>query len=48
MISLIIAYYKNIPALELIFESLKLQTFHDFEVIIAEDDNADETILFLE
>ena len=48
MISLIIAFYKNIPALELIFESLKQQTFHDFEVIIAEDDNADDTVLFLE
>jgi glycosyltransferase involved in cell wall biosynthesis len=48
MISLIIAYYKNIPALELIFESLKRQSFHDFEIIVAEDDDADETVLFLE
>ncbi|MDR2562693.1 MAG: glycosyltransferase [Prevotellaceae bacterium] len=48
MISLIIASYKNIPGLELIFEALKRQTFQDFEVIVAEDDNAAETVLFLE
>jgi len=38
-ISLIIAYYKNIDALDLILKALQKQTFTDFEVIIAEDDN---------
>ncbi len=38
-ISLIIAFYKNITALELIFKALERQTYTDFEVIIAEDDN---------
>ena len=37
-ISLIIAYYKNDIALELILKSLKKQSYQDFEVIIAEDD----------
>lgn len=37
MISLIIAVYKNVNALELILQSIALQTFHEFEVIIAED-----------
>ena len=38
-VSLIIAYYKNINSLNLILESLKLQSNLNFEVIIAEDDN---------
>jgi glycosyltransferase involved in cell wall biosynthesis len=38
-ISLIIAYYKNLDALDLILKALQKQTFTDFEVIIAEDDN---------
>jgi glycosyltransferase involved in cell wall biosynthesis len=37
MISLIIAVYKNIPALKLILQSVQAQTFRDIEVIIAED-----------
>jgi glycosyltransferase involved in cell wall biosynthesis len=36
--SIIIAYYKNPTALELILKALELQSFQDFEVIIAEDD----------
>jgi glycosyltransferase involved in cell wall biosynthesis len=36
-ISLIIAVYKDVLALELIIESLKKQTYRDFEVVIAED-----------
>jgi len=47
MITLIISYYKNIPALTLIFEALKRQTFREFEVIVAEDANDDTTVLFL-
>lgn len=36
--SIIIAYYKNPNALELILKALELQLLRDFEVIIAEDD----------
>jgi len=41
-VSLIVAVYKDIEALKLIIESLKMQTYKDFEVIIAEDNNAKE------
>ncbi|MGO2356572.1 MAG: glycosyltransferase [Marinomonas foliarum] len=37
-VSLIIAVYKRVDFLELIFKSLENQTFRDFQVIIAEDD----------
>jgi len=37
-VSLIIAYYKNTAALDLIFRALQTQSFSNFEVIIAEDD----------
>lgn len=37
MISLIIAVYNNAQALDLILQSVKVQTFLDVEVIIAED-----------
>ncbi|PRM97530.1 glycosyltransferase [Aliarcobacter cryaerophilus] len=36
-VSVIIAVYKDVEALELIIESLKNQTYKNFEVIIAED-----------
>ncbi|MDH4945459.1 glycosyltransferase [Sulfurimonas sp. C5] len=36
-VSLIIAVYKDVQALELIFKSLALQTYKNFEVIVAED-----------
>ena len=39
MLSLIIAVYKNIAALELIFDTLLLQSFKNFEVIVAEDND---------
>jgi len=42
-ISLIIAFYKNIAALELILKALQKQTYQDFEIIIAEDDCNTET-----
>lgn len=45
--SLIIAYYKNLAFLDLILQSVALQSEKDFEVIIAEDDNANTTIEFL-
>ncbi len=38
--SIIIAYYKNSIALELILKALEMQSLQDFEVIIAEDDVA--------
>jgi len=41
MISLIIAVYKNVKALDLILQSLAQQTYSNFEVIIAEDGEDD-------
>lgn len=38
-LSVIIAYYKNIPGLDLILKALAQQSYRNFEVIIAEDDN---------
>lgn len=46
--SVIVTLYKNLPFIDLIFQSLALQTEKDFEVIVAEDDNAPETLVFLE
>lgn len=40
MLSLIIAVYKNIDALNLIFKSLNAQSFKIFEVIVAEDNDS--------
>jgi len=39
-VSIIIAIYKDIEALSIILESLKLQTYKNFEVIVAEDNNS--------
>ena len=36
-ISLIIAFYNKIDRLKWVFEALKLQTFKDFEVVVADD-----------
>lgn len=47
MISLIIAYYKRLDFLKLIFQSLEKQSFRDFEVIIAEDNNEPVTAEFV-
>jgi cellulose synthase/poly-beta-1,6-N-acetylglucosamine synthase-like glycosyltransferase len=46
-ISIIIAVYKNIPALDLIFKSLARQSFQDFEAIVAEDNNALDMAIFV-
>jgi GT2 family glycosyltransferase len=46
-ISLILAFYRNFDALELIFQALSIQTYKNFEVIIAEDDNNPITPGFL-
>lgn len=47
MISLIIAFYKRFDFLELILHSLDVQSFKDFEVIIAEDNNDAQTVEFI-
>lgn len=47
-ISVLLAYYKNLPALELVLEAFSNQTYPDFELIIAEDDNNPDTGEFLE
>ena len=47
-VSIIIAFYKNTNALALIIKALALQTYHRFEVIIAEDDNNPATKLFID
>jgi len=47
MNSLIIAYYKNLPALELIFNALCVQSNTNFEVIVAEDAQDNETVDFI-
>jgi len=46
-ISLIISFYKNIPALEVILLSLERQSVQPFEVIISEDDYNPATFDFL-
>jgi glycosyltransferase involved in cell wall biosynthesis len=48
MISLIIPFYKRIGFLNLILQGINRQSYRDFEVIIAEDDNDIETVKLLE
>ena len=47
-VSVIIAVYKDVEALELIIESLKNQTYKNFEVIIAEDGQDEKMQAFIE
>ncbi len=47
MISLIISFYKRLDFLELIFQSLDKQSFENFEVIIAEDNDDPQTVEFI-
>lgn len=47
-ITIVISYYKNLRNLKLIFEGLKHQSIKNFEVIVSEDDNNNETVLFLD
>ena len=47
-ISLIIAFYKDLQALGLIFDAMRRQTWRNFEVVGAEDNNAPETKTFLQ
>lgn len=46
VISLIISVYKRLDALGLVFKGLEAQSFKDFEVILAEDDDAPQTRQF--
>jgi len=46
--TVIIAFYKNIPFLELLLQGLLSQTFKEFEIVIAEDDNDKATLLLIE
>ena len=48
MISLIISFYKRLDFLELILQALERQSFKNFEVLIAEDNNDPETGSFIE
>ena len=41
-VSLIVAVYKDIEALDIIIQALKNQTYKNFEVLIVEDNNAEE------
>lgn len=41
-ISLIVSVYKNIKYLELVLQSIQLQTYKNFELIVAEDNNGSE------
>ena len=47
-VSVIIAVYKDVEALELIIESLKNQTYKNFEVVIAEDGQDEKMRAFIE
>lgn len=47
-VSVIVPTYKDIVALELILEAFNYQTYKNFEVIVAEDDNSQETKEFLD
>jgi len=46
-ISLIIPFYKRLDFLSLIFQGINQQSFKEFEVIVAEDNDAPETIEFI-
>lgn len=41
-VSIIVAVYKDIEALDMIIQSLKIQTYKNFEVVIVEDNNSQE------
>jgi glycosyltransferase involved in cell wall biosynthesis len=46
-VSIIIAFYKDLEALDLVFDALRRQTYKNFEVVVAEDDEAPATKHFL-
>ncbi len=47
MITLIISFYKRFDFLDLILKSLDVQSYKNFEVIIAEDNNDPQTVEFI-
>jgi len=47
-ISLIVAFYKDLEALEIIINALRQQDYTNFEVIVAEDNNAPEVAEYLD
>jgi len=47
-VSVIIAFYKDLEALELILEALERQTYSNIEVVVAEDNNDPQTVLLLD
>jgi cellulose synthase/poly-beta-1,6-N-acetylglucosamine synthase-like glycosyltransferase len=47
VISLIISLYKRLDCLNLILQGIERQSYRNFEVIIAEDDNAIKTVDFI-
>jgi glycosyltransferase involved in cell wall biosynthesis len=46
-ISVIVTLYKDLISLGIVLDALRRQTYKEFEVIIAEDDDAQESIVFL-
>ena len=46
-VSIITAFYKDIQALDLIVKSLKFQSYQNFELVIAEDNNSPETAEYI-
>lgn len=46
-VSVLVAIYKDLEALKLIINALKQQTYRDFEVIVAEDNDAQEVKNYL-
>lgn len=47
-VSVIVPTYKDLEALILILNALKEQTYKDFEVIVAEDNNSEEVAVYLQ
>jgi len=46
-ISIIVTLYKDLASLKIVLEALREQTYKEFEIIIAEDDDSPKTIDFL-
>ena len=46
-VSLIVAVYKDVEALSLIIKALEKQTYTNFELVVAEDNNAEEMKNFI-
>lgn len=46
-VSVIVTIYKDLVSLGIVLEALRRQTYKNFEIIVAEDDDAKETIEFL-